>query len=208
MKNLPEIITRGEFVRRVKSGETVGDVRLKLPAQFQGEAKAADTTERQVSFTISTPTIDRMGDTIAVGGWKLDNYLRNPIVLLNHDSRRDIGIASRVWIEGDKLKATADFQESDISPDADRTYRKLIHPKRYLRAVSVGFMPLKWAWSEASDRKYGIDFIEQELLEFSVVGIPANPEALADPPALQAGKSSAFLFELAQSRASALRARF
>ena len=30
-------------------------------------------------------------------------------------------------------------------------------------------------------RQYGIDFLEQELLEFSIVTIPANSDALIDP---------------------------
>jgi len=30
-------------------------------------------------------------------------------------------------------------------------------------------------------RQYGIDFLEQELLEFSIVTIPANSDALLDP---------------------------
>jgi hypothetical protein len=35
-------------------------------------------------------------------------------------------------------------------------------------------------------RQYGIDFLEQELLEFSIVTIPANSDALIDPGQLKA----------------------
>ena len=47
-----------------------------------------------------------------------------------------------------------------------------------LKATSVGFRPLKFSFSKDKSRGGGIDFIEQELLEFSVVGVPANAEAL------------------------------
>jgi hypothetical protein len=50
----------------------------------------------------------------------------------------------------------------------------------FLSAVSVGFIPMKYAFSEEDGRTWGIDFLEQELLEFSVCPIPANPEALSE----------------------------
>jgi phage head maturation protease len=48
----------------------------------------------------------------------------------------------------------------------------------YIKAGSVGFAPLKFSFAEDSDRAFGIDFHEQELLEFSIVPIPANAHAL------------------------------
>jgi HK97 family phage prohead protease len=49
-----------------------------------------------------------------------------------------------------------------------------------LRATSVGFIPIKWSFSRDKDRPGGIDFAEQELLEFSIVSVPANSEALME----------------------------
>ena len=51
----------------------------------------------------------------------------------------------------------------------------------FLKATSVGFRPLALQPSSDPARKYGIDFLEQELLEFSIVSIPANAEALIRP---------------------------
>jgi hypothetical protein len=50
--------------------------------------------------------------------------------------------------------------------------------------VSVGFTPKEYMWvSSQSDaeraRRGGIDFIKQEMLEYSSVPVPANPNALA-----------------------------
>ncbi|HWH71125.1 MAG TPA: HK97 family phage prohead protease, partial [Candidatus Sulfotelmatobacter sp.] len=48
----------------------------------------------------------------------------------------------------------------------------------FLRAVSVGFVPLRWEVG-AADAAFRRRYLEQELLEVSAVAIPANPEALA-----------------------------
>jgi len=45
----------------------------------------------------------------------------------------------------------------------------------FMSAVSVGFMPDERVWSEEQG---GIRFLSQEMLEFSAVPVPANPEAL------------------------------
>jgi hypothetical protein len=50
----------------------------------------------------------------------------------------------------------------------------------FLSATSVGFNPLKYAFTDDPKRRYGIDFLEQELLEFSCVTVPANAEALIE----------------------------
>jgi hypothetical protein len=55
-----------------------------------------------------------------------------------------------------------------------------MYSKGFLNAVSVGFDPVKYAWVEDKDRPWGIDYIEQELLEYSCCPVPANPEALVD----------------------------
>jgi hypothetical protein len=51
----------------------------------------------------------------------------------------------------------------------------------FLNATSVGFQPVEWTYNEDHG---GYDFIRNELLEHSVVPVPANPEAL-----MQASKS-------------------
>ena len=53
-----------------------------------------------------------------------------------------------------------------------------LYAEGFLHAVSVGFRPLDWRWAAGEERADGIDFQRQELLEFSCVPVPANPEAL------------------------------
>ena len=62
---------------------------------------------------------------------------------------------------------------------------KSLVKERMLSATSVGFRPLKWQFSKDRERGGGIDFIEQELLEFSIVTVPANSEATISLSAAQ-----------------------
>lgn len=152
---------------------------LPINHSFETETKALEGNERGLTFTISTASVDRMGDTIAVEGWKLDNYRKNPVVLWGHDaSSLPLGKSTKIWTEGGKLKSDVEFTPKGELRFNDSVLSLL--KGGFLNATSVGFQPLKYAFSKDPARQFGIDFVEQELMEFSVVSIPANPEALIE----------------------------
>ncbi len=167
----------------------VGSVTFSPPRRApEVQSRAADTTTPDYRFTISSPAIDRMNDSIAIEGWRLANFRRNPIVLFSHDSSElPIGRSPAVWIEELKLKATVTLAPSAANPLAERV-RKMIDG-RFLVACSVGFIPITWEFTKDPARPFGITFLEQELLEWSLTAVGANPEALIDFG--QAGKSRA-----------------
>jgi HK97 family phage prohead protease len=144
---------------------------------------------RALRFCISTGAVDREQDSVAVAGWDLRQYQRNPVVLWGHDaSRLPIGRAFDVAVEGDALMASVEFIP-EMTPEAgafaDAVYR--LAKTGFLGATSVGFRPLKWEYTTDKDRGAddwfpGIDFQQQELVEFSIVTVPANPEALIEEP--------------------------
>lgn len=141
---------------------------------FQTDVKAlADS--RQVKFLISTDAVDRDGDVIDPKGWDLTAYKGSPVVLWSHDYTQP-PIAKTVHIETTKtgLSATAEFPVKGVYPFADTVYELL--KGGFLSASSVGFKPI--ASEKAVDREKGFNFSKQELLEWSVVPVPANPEAL------------------------------
>lgn len=145
-------------------------------ASFDTEIKAEGDT-RALTFIISTGNVDRMGDTISAEGWKLDAFRKNPVVLFAHDaSSLPVAKANKVWIENGRLMATAEFTPSGMARFNDTVFDML--KGGFLSATSVGFAPLKYAFTDDPQRRFGIDFLEQELLEFSVVPVPANAEAL------------------------------
>lgn len=127
-------------------------------------------------FVISTNTVDRYGDTIDAKGWDTKNYERNPVVLWAHNhSMPPVAQALKVWAEDNQLMADALFTPEEVYAFGHTVY--LLHKGNFLRATSVGFLPTKWQLVD-TDERMGYNFLEQELLEFSSVPIPANPEAL------------------------------
>jgi HK97 family phage prohead protease len=138
---------------------------------------AATDGSRKVRFVFSDGSVDRSGDSIDPKGWQTESFMENPVALWAHDgSQPPIGRASGVGAIGSKLLGDIEFMTADISPFADSIYRMV--KAGFLKAVSVGFIPLEWAFTKDKSRPFGIDFSKQELLEISVCPVPCNPNAL------------------------------
>jgi len=139
-----------------------------------------DGAERTLRFCFSDGSVDRMNDTIAAAGWDLTDFQANPVALWAHDSSAPpIGGARNVGVEGDRLLGDIEFAPPETYAFADTIYRLVLG--KFLRAVSVGFMPTRYAFVENDpERGFGIDFLEQSLLEISVCPVPANPNALQE----------------------------
>lgn len=149
-------------------------LRAELPVDVKPDAHDADI----LHIRASDETLDRYQEIIVASGWRLENYQRNPVIQNAHqygDIIFTIGQALKTWVSGKDLLQIWKFaaRENPFAKIARDLYRG-----GYLRAASVGFVPLKWengAEKAGFQRKY----TEQELLEVSAVGIPANPNALA-----------------------------
>lgn len=155
-------------------GEAPTDARLIKAFAGVVERAEGDPATAPLRIRISTTQRDRDRDTISAAGWKLDNFRKNPVVLFAHNSRalpigRDEGLA----IEADAIVGTPRFCDGDMNPLGPMVERML--RAGFLNAASVGFLPLKW---QINEEERGYDFIEQELLEYSIVPVPANPGAL------------------------------
>ena len=135
--------------------------------------------KEKVSFVASSATPDRYGDIIDVRGWVLDNYKRNNVILLNHDSNQLPIARGNVYVRNDKLIVDVEFDSEDER--AKEVERKV--KAGFMNAVSVGFRPLesKSRSELPTDHKYygqrGMYYSKAELLEVSIVTIPANGEA-------------------------------
>ena len=133
-----------------------------------------------LSFTISDEGVDRDRDTIRVAGWNLKNYKKNPVVLWAHISGQPPIARSVVRVDNGLLVADAVFTPRDLYPFGHMIFQ--MYDQGFLNATSVGFKPEKWEYIDetAADetRRGGVNFLKQELLEWSAVPIPANPRAL------------------------------
>ncbi len=144
--------------------------------------RAIDIENRTAEFSISTETEDRMRDTISVEGWRLENFMKGgpgPVLWAHQSHELPVGKALRVFTdEADgtkRLKSLAQFPSKEQYPFGNTVFQLLLGS--YLKASSVGFAPVLWAFNE---ERGGFDFLEQELLEWSIVPVPANAEALVD----------------------------
>ena len=109
-------------------------------------------------------------------------YRRNPSVLFAHDSSSPpIGRTVNIWSDGTRLLGDIEFAPPEVYEFADTVYRLVTGG--FLKSGSVGFLPITYKFSDDDDRPYGIDFQTQELLEFSVTPVPANPHALIEAQA-------------------------
>ena len=137
------------------------------------------TTSDTISFVASTENSDRYDDIINQKGWQLSNYEKNPVVLLNHNnSQLPIG-KGKVKVVNNELVIDVTFDMED--PIASEVARK--SRQGFMNAVSVGFKPIKSLsrYDLPKDSPFyatkGTYFERAELLEVSIVTIPANGEA-------------------------------
>lgn len=143
--------------------------------------------QRTFEFVISDETRDRHGTVLKMSGWDLENYRKNPVVAYQHElgagflsDRTDpdqiIG-TSELRIEDNQLIAAVTFEPAEVNPFAEKIRQKVIHGT--LRAASVGFDPVSGNWG---DETRGEDpetfyFTRHELIEWSIVNVPSNPNA-------------------------------
>jgi len=129
-------------------------------------------------FVAATEAIGRDGLVIDSGGWQLDNYRANPVVLWAHDytgQRPPIGRAD-IAVDGDSGNLMADitFDAGDpFAADVERKYRS-----GFLNAVSVGWNTLEL--KPASDGRSLGTVTKAELLDISAVPVPGDPGALLE----------------------------
>lgn len=143
------------------------------------ERDTSSSGERRVRFVASDETVDRYGDVIRASGWQLDSFRKNPVLLFGHDATDlPVGKVEPIAVEGTRLIAHAQFAPEGLDPFADTVWAFV--DKGFLNAVSVGFMPLAAPNPiyDADKHLTGFEWIAQELLELSVVPVPANPNAL------------------------------
>jgi len=150
--------------------------------------------DRKMTFVASDATKDTYGTVLLPSGWDLDRFNKNPIIGYMHDVHYSndpdaiIG-KGRAWVEdGERLMVEVEFEPEGMNKKADKVWKKLEYGT--LNAVSVGFAAFEGRWGVGEEAPGKPNetyyYTRMELLEVSVVAIPANPNALknADDPEL------------------------
>lgn len=140
------------------------------------------SNENGSTFKITEETPDREQDVVFAKGLDITNYLKNPVVLWGHDSS-DLPIGKCVNIEqvDDGWLATVEFVPEDypyIGAKAEAVRRSI--KDGFLSAVSIGFIPKEWNFNDEG----GLNILESELTEFSVVSVPCHQNAIVEERSL------------------------
>lgn len=148
----------------------------------------ADNVEetRYIEFIASDNTRDSYKTVLPIDKWDLDRFNKNGVIGYQHNlyfsTNPDMVIGTgKAFIDGNQLIVGVTFEPADLNPIAEKLFRKILHGT--IKAVSVGFDPIGGGhWGEG-DEYYGKPnetyyYDGMELLEVSIVHIPANKNAV------------------------------
>jgi hypothetical protein len=146
---------------------------------------------RTIEFVISSEKKDRHGTKLMIDRWNLENFNKNGVVGYQHDvygggffTKADpddlIGVG-KAWVEGNDLIGSIKFEPASINEKAEKLFRKVLHGT--VTSTSVGFMETKDGEYGTGSEARGAEnetyiYGAQELLEFSLVNIPSNTDAV------------------------------
>lgn len=159
-------------------------MRKELAGAVLRENAEGKPDDSAITFVISDETKDRYGDVVQVDGWDTKNFLKNPVLLWAHRyGEPPVGkmptLTTSQTADRKVIKGTvSEWVPREVSQFAWAVEQMV--RKGFLNAVSVGFLPIEFTFND----DWSMNFIKQELLEVSVVPVPANPNALAEAKGL------------------------
>jgi len=164
--------------------KVAADVELiaSVPFLMSNEQLTKNNEEKIEGFawTLSTFDLDRFGERIDPQGWDFKRYMNNPIVEWAH--RYDIPAIGKIEglnVDDKGLHGIVFFNDKSFDAFGWSIGERV--KAGVIRAGSVGFRVLEIEIPSKEDSKDGTTLIfrKQELLEFSICNVPANPWALA-----------------------------
>lgn len=184
---MQDLLNVNKHVHVIREGGKAIGLRTHREAEIKSVGKA-EGGEDIYRFVITSNTPDRYNDVVEAQGGDFSHYMRNPVVFYNHNTHGDmlpIGKCLSFAVVEKKIVADVVFDREDEY--AQKIENKI--KRGFLNAVSIGFIPL--AGYEARPEELGITaeslrpmsntigvYTKWEIIEFSVVGIPANTDAL------------------------------
>ena len=150
-----------------------------LRKAFEGQLIEVQAGRREIVACISTSAVDRDGDVVLPEGLVRKNY-SGLTVFYNHDTALPLGAAQWVKKSGDRVLAK--YRCTDKTQFGRDMFA--LAQDGVLNNYSVGFLPGEFSNPTPEEiarrpelKKARRIYRKWELLEFSLVGIPANPEA-------------------------------
>jgi hypothetical protein len=161
------------------------------------DVRILDEKRGIAEYVASDETVDSYREVIRANGWRFTNFSKNAPFVDSHDYSSIDKLVGKVIdfnIKGGKLNETVQWAV-DVPDNTLARIGWQMTQGGYLKAVSVGFWPVRWVSPAQTDRaqftqelqSLGLPadsevrtiYQEQEQLELSSVIIGANPNALA-----------------------------
>lgn len=148
---------------------------------FEAEIKESNVKDLTVTHFISTERRDRGRDILYADGMKVEG---RPVVMFQHGFNDIIGsepIAKNLWLKrGDFKNRKGILAKTQFFPDelGQRLWQKNV--EGYMPNWSVGWRPLKHEFVTEKDVEVRHVY-EWELLEYSLVAVPMQPDAQTLP---------------------------
>ena len=137
--------------------------------------KAVNEDQHEVLHMITNGATDRAGDVVDPAGAEIANYMKNPVVLANHDYSIEnvIGKAVGIEVQEDAIYARTKFLETPLAQTAFNL------AKEGIGGWSIGFRPIEHeAMKDGKGQFKGFKHDRWELLEYSSVAIPMNQDVV------------------------------
>jgi len=165
--------------------------------------RKVDEETLKITHSVNTKTLDRYGTVVLPKGANVEKFMLNPVVLWLHNSDMalpgiPIARCAELDIREEEIVVTTEFNKND--PLALRIFQA--YKDNFLHAWSIGFIPkcfeeITPVNFEEIKKKYNLQNLiisqeefeanqawglwviyEWELLEYSAVPVPGNPDAL------------------------------
>ncbi len=167
-------------VRKEASGCQKVSADVELIASVPFRLTDGNETEKGFPWTLSTFNLDRFGERIDPQGWDFKRFMDNPVVEWAH--RYDIPAIGKIEglaVDDKGLHGVVFFNDKSFDAFGWSIGQRV--KTGVIRAGSVGFRVTEIEIPSKEDSKDGTSLIfrKQELLEFSICNVPANPFALA-----------------------------
>lgn len=139
-----------------------------------GKLDSVNDSTMTIRHVITSLAVDRDGEVVVPKGMHAENFKQNPVVLFAHNYR-DLPIGKNVSLEvtDKEVIAETQFADTELGRELFQLYKN-----GFMNAWSIGFRPIKVSDKKILPNQKGATYEEWELLEYSAVPVPSNPQAL------------------------------
>lgn len=147
---------------------------VKTDCAIYKDASLSVNTDKSFSWVMSDGSLDRDFEKLDPKGWDLKSFKQNPVMQWGHDGGIPaIGLIERPRVKDEKLIGNPVFDEQDEF--AMKVKGKV--ERGIIKMGSVQFAPSKIEFVDDEKDPCRLIYRKQELREFSICNVPANPNA-------------------------------